>query len=255
MQTAERVSHTDLSDNYVFQRSQLAYYHAQKLVNGTVLEIGSGQGYGISIIAPKSQRYIAIDKFPSPFVQPENAPKIEFIQTNVPPLDQIETGSIDFVVSFQVIEHIVKDQKLIAEVHRVLKPGGQYIVSTPNIKTSLTRNPWHIREYTAEQFKTLLSQNFGHIEALGVFGNEKIMAYYRENKKNVEKITRFDILNMQYWLPRQILQIPYDILNRRNRRKLLNQNQSLVQDICMDDYFMAPVNDECFDLFYIATKK
>ncbi len=255
MQTAERVSHTDLSDNYVFQRSQLAYYHAQKLVNGTVLEIGSGQGYGISIIAPKSQRYIAIDKFPSPFVQPENAPKIEFIQTNVPPLDQIETGSIDFVVSFQVIEHIVKDQKLIAEVHRVLKPGGQYIVSTPNIKTSLTRNPWHIREYTAEQFKTLLSKNFGQIEALGVFGNEKIMAYYRENKKNVEKITRFDILNMQYWLPRQILQIPYDILNRRNRRKLLNQNQSLVQDICMDDYFMAPVNDECFDLFYIATKK
>jgi hypothetical protein len=44
LQTAERVSHKDLSDNYVFQRSLLAYVEAAKLVSGRVLEIGTGSG-------------------------------------------------------------------------------------------------------------------------------------------------------------------------------------------------------------------
>ena len=42
IQTAERVSQKDLSDNFVFQRSILAYYEAAKIVSGNVLEIGTG---------------------------------------------------------------------------------------------------------------------------------------------------------------------------------------------------------------------
>jgi len=254
MQTAERVSHTDISDNYVFQRSQLAYYKAKELVSGSILEIGSGQGYGINIIAEKADRYVAIDKFATNIIQPKNAPKIEFLNINVPPLSGLDDNSFDFVVSFQVIEHIKKDKELVKEVHRVLKPGGKYIVSTPNIKTSLTRNPWHIREYTVEQFEQLLKGSFLKVEKQGVFGNKKIMEYYEENKRGVEKITRFDIFNLQYILPRQLLQIPYDILNRRNRKKILEGNNDLVESINMDDYFMAEANDACFDLFYIAEK-
>ena len=255
MQTAERVSHTDISDNYVFQRSQLAYYEAKKIVSGHVLEIGSGQGYGINIIAAKAQRYVAIDKFSTNIEQPKDAPKIEFLNINVPPLTSLDDNSFDFVVSFQVIEHIKKDKELVKEVYRILKPGGKYIVSTPNIKTSLTRNPWHIREYTVQEFEQLLSNPFENVVKKGVFGNDKIMEYYKENKKGVEKITRFDIFNLQYLLPRQLLQIPYDILNRRNRKKILEGNNDLVSNIKMDDYYMAEANDTCFDLFYIAEKK
>lgn len=254
MQTAERVSHTDISDNYVFQRSQLAYYEAKKMVSGHVLEIGSGQGYGINIIANQASRYVAIDKFATEIIQPEDAPKIEFISMDVPPLTGLEDNSFDFVVSFQVIEHIKKDKALVQEIYRILKPGGKYIVSTPNIKTSLTRNPWHIREYTVGEFEQLLAGPFEKVEKKGVFGNDKIMAYYEENKKGVKKITRFDIFNLQYLLPRQLLQIPYDILNRRNRKKILTSNNDLVANIVMDDYYIAEADDACFDLFYIAEK-
>ena len=55
-------------------------------------------------------------------------------------------------------------------------------------------------------------------------------------------------------MPRWMLQIPYDILNRMNRRKLLRENTELTTSIRMDDYRIEPVGDGCFDLFYIAVK-
>ena len=49
--TAERVSR-DASDNFVFQRSLLAYDRAAEIVSGDVLEIGTGTRYGIELDAP-----------------------------------------------------------------------------------------------------------------------------------------------------------------------------------------------------------
>lgn len=250
--TAERVSATDMSDNYVFQRSLLAYLEAAEMVSGDVLEIGAGMGYGIKHIAPKADKYMTIDKFPV-----EIDPKwtnVSFQQMEIPPLNGMPDNTYDYVVSFQVIEHIEDDHKYTEEIHRVLKPGGKFIVTTPNKKMSITRNPWHVREYTIQELKDLLGKYFTKVEAKGVFGNKKIMDYYEKNKASVRKITRFDIFNLQYLLPRQILQIPYDILNRRNRKKLLKDNTGLVSDIHYRDYSISEAKEGCFDLLYVATK-
>ncbi len=257
IQTAERVSQKDLSDNYVFQRSLLAYVEAAKMVSGNVLEIGTGSGYGIEIIASHTDKFVTIDKYENEILSNKeiiNKNNVEFIKMNVPPLKNIPDNSFDFVISFQVIEHIKKDKKFVEEIYRILKNKGKFIVTTPNKKMSLTRNPWHIREYTVKELESLLQINFQSVEKLGVFGNEKIMKYYIQNKQSVKKITRFDILNFQYILPRQLLQIPYDILNRINRKKLLNNNTSLVSKISMDDYYIDKATDECFDLFYVTEK-
>ena len=252
LQTAERVSHEDMSDNYVFQRSLLAYLEAANMVSGDVLEIGAGEGYGIEHIAPKTKTYLTLDKHPV-YIDPKYS-NVSFRQMNIPPLEGIEDESFDFVVSFQVIEHIPNDGKYVSEIHRVLRPGGKFIVTTPNKKMSITRNPWHVREYTIDELVSLLEKSFSTVDAKGVFGNEKIMAYYEKNKASVRKITRFDIFDLQHKLPRQLLQIPYDILNRMNRKKLLNQNNSLVSDIHFSDYSIQAAKEGCFDLFYIATK-
>ena len=249
--TAERVSNRDASDNYVFQRSILAYYKAAELVSGDVLEIGTGMGYGVEVVAPSAKRYITIDK--SRAYNVELHANAEFREMTVPPLDFADE-SFDYVISFQVIEHIKNDKEFVAEVSRVLRKGGKFIVSTPNAPMSLTRNPWHVREYTAEELKALLSTNFSNIEMMGVGGNEKIMEYYEANRQGVERITRFDVLDLQHRLPRWILQIPYDILNRLNRRRLLDQNNELTSSITMEDYSIEAVTEECFDLYFIAQK-
>ena len=250
IKTAERVSR-DVTDNFVFQRSKLAYVEAAKRVQGHILEIGTGTGYGIDIIAPRVEHFVTMDKTRSKELGAMPA-KVEFVQGVVPPLPFADE-SFDYVVSFQVIEHIKHDKEFVREVHRVLKKGGKFIVSTPNRPMSLTRNPWHVREYTAEQFSARLS-DFADVEALGVAGNERVWSYYEKNRESVERITRFDIFRMQWWMPRWVLQIPYDILNRLNRRRLHSENRTLTENIAMEDYSLQRVDNKCFDLFYVATK-
>lgn len=250
MQSAERVSHTDASDNYVFQRSQLAYHEAARRVAGDVLEIGTGSGYGVTIVAPHARTFVTVDKFDSGVEAVEG---VDFRHATVPPLPFTDC-SFDCVITFQVIEHIKKDSETIREIWRVLRPGGKLIISTPNKTMSLTRNPWHMREYTADEFRSLLSERFAEVEALGVFGRANVMEYYENNKRSVARIARWDILRLQKWLPRPLLRIPYDILNRLNRRKLLKADTVLTAGIRMEDYYLAPVGEGCFDLFYIAYK-
>lgn len=251
LQTAERVSARDASDNFVFQRSILAYYKAAELVSGRVLEIGTGMGYGVEVVAPAAERFITVDKSQAYSVDlPSNT---EFRQMTVPPLDFADE-SFDYVISFQVIEHIKRDRDFAKEVSRVLRKGGSFIVSTPNAPMSLTRNPWHVREYRAEELRQLLAPHFESVEMLGVEGNEKVMAYYEKNREGVRRITRFDPLDLQHRLPRWMLQLPYDLLNRLNRRRLLSQNSDLTTSITRDDYHIGPVTECSFDLYFIARK-
>jgi len=251
VKTAERVSR-DASDNFVFQRSLLAYHAAAGRLAGDVLEIGTGSGYGIEVVAPRAARFVTMDKHaPSP--DTIRMPGAEFRRATAPPLP-FDDEEFDCVISFQVIEHIENDAELVREVHRVLRPSGQFIVTTPNAPMSLTRNPWHVREYTAGELQKLLEPCFAEIEMLGISGNEKAMAYYAANRRSVERMARWDIFDLQHRLPRRLLQLPYDLLNRLNRRQLLKDNSELTSSIRMDDYRLGPVSATCFDLFYVARK-
>jgi SAM-dependent methyltransferase len=248
--TAERVS-TEASDNFVLQRSMLAYRHVASMVSGDVLEIGTGTGYGIATVAPHCNHFTSVDKYLAQGLI--STEKITLRKMTVPPLD-FPDATFDYVFSFQVIEHIDDDKCFVREVARVLKPGGRFIVTTPHAPMSLTRNPWHVREYRIDELNALLAPSFASVEQYGVEGNEAVAAYYEKNKQSVARLARLDILDLQHRLPRRLLQLPYDVLNRINRRRLLRQNRSLTMSLTMDDYRICPVHSTCYDLFYVATK-
>ncbi|MDH5608900.1 MAG: class I SAM-dependent methyltransferase [Cyclobacteriaceae bacterium] len=252
--TTEIASDQIVSDNPIHQRLLKAYLVAKPFISGSLLEMGCGEGRGVTEIAPLAKQYTAIDKIETVIQKLKvRYPAYRFETGHFPPLP-FPDNSFDTIVSFQVIEHIKNDRLFLNEIHRVLAPGGKALITTPNIRMTLSRNPWHIREYTADELITLGRQYFSHVEMKGIAGNEKVMEYHRRNKQSVEKITKFDFFNLQYRLPAPLLRLPYDLLNRLNRNKLQKEADQLVISITADDYVLAEKSEDNLDLFCILTK-
>ena len=68
--------------------------------------------------------------------------------------------SFDCVLAVEVLEHIARDETFLDEVHRVLKPGGIFLMSTPNGDVVPNRNPDHKRHYSGERLHRLLNVRF-----------------------------------------------------------------------------------------------
>jgi 2-polyprenyl-3-methyl-5-hydroxy-6-metoxy-1,4-benzoquinol methylase len=254
--TTEIASSTIASDNPIHQRLYFAYVAAKEFVKGNLLEIGCGEGRGVEALAPLVDSYTALDKI-NPVIEElsKKYENIHFISAFVPPMNMLDDNKYDVIVSFQVIEHIKNDKFFLQEIYRVLKPGGIALITTPNIKLTLTRNPWHEREYIDRELKGLAEKIFDKVTLKGIHGNKKYMDYYEKNKKSVEKITRFDIFNLQHKLPAPLLRIPYDILNRVNRKSLMKKDNSLVEEITYNDFFLSDDTQKCLDFFGIFEKK
>ena len=253
--TTEITSEKITSDNPIHQRLFKAYVVAKDYVKGDVLEVGCGEGRGIGLLTQNAQTFTAIDKLEPVLNELQKQyPEARFKSMNIPPFAGLADNAYDFVASFQVIEHIQDDKLFLKEIYRVMKPGATALLTTPNRKMSLSRNPWHVREYLPKELESLAATIFSEVKLKGITGNDKVMSYYEQNKKSVQKFTRWDILNLQYRLPAPLLRIPYEILNRWNRNKLQGSDNKLVSDIRHEDYIVVDDASHALDLLLIVKK-
>jgi SAM-dependent methyltransferase len=244
------------SDNPIHQRLLKPYVVVAGWVKGDLLELGCGEGRGFDLLSPRVNHYLGLDKIPRVIdtLKKKYGPDF-FHQAVFPPLSGLRDESFDSVVSFQVIEHIRNDSLFLQEIYRILKPGGRAYITTPNKLMSLTRNPWHIREYQASELLELTGKYFDMVDMKGITGNQKVMSYYSRNKRSVEKIMKYDVFNLQYNLPAFLLRIPYEILNRLNRNRLKSGDNQGVLSISYEDYLLSEKPEESLDLFAIMSKK
>jgi ubiquinone/menaquinone biosynthesis C-methylase UbiE len=253
--TTEITSEEIDSDNPIHQRLFKAYVVAKDYIGGDVLEVGCGEGRGVSTLLQHARTFTAVDKIREVIDKLQKKyPSGKFISMNIPPFGGLADNSFDSIVSFQVIEHIKDDTLFLEEIYRVLKPGGIALLTTPNRKMSLSRNPWHIREYLSTELYDLAAGIFDDTEIKGITGNVNVMEYYEQNRKSVNRVMRFDILNLQYRLPASILRIPYEIMNRWNRNKLQSTDLQLVTNIKHDDYVVTNEASDALDLLLIVKK-
>ena len=132
--TTEITSDKITSDNPIHQRLLKAYYIAKGYVSGDLLEIGCGEGRGVGLLQEHIKSYNGIDKITEVVDKLSvQYPQASFRQSIIPPLD-FPDEKFDSIISFEVIEHIKDDRNYLAEISRILKPGGVALLTTPQYK-------------------------------------------------------------------------------------------------------------------------
>lgn len=161
--TGERTVPGIAAENYWFRRHEVAYeYILDHCAGRDVLEAGSGEGYGASMIAARAKSVTCVDYDEQAVEHTRRRyPELVVHRGNLIDLP-LTDGSVDVVVNFQVIEHLWDQSAFVAECHRVLRPGGVLLMSTPNRITfspgrDTPLNPFHTRELSAAELTELLT--------------------------------------------------------------------------------------------------
>jgi len=173
------------------------YEYAKQFAAGkTVLDAGTGDGYGARYLAKTAKEVIGIDINSQGIEAAQQAScgknNLKFAINSVLDLD-FPDEHFDVVISSQVVEHIELDKldRYLCEIRRVLKKDGVFFISTLNLMSNLKgksphqydKSPQHIKEFTSQQLKDFLDTRFSGVDILGLRRGPR-HAFYNFLKKN-----------------------------------------------------------------------
>src|SRR5262249_22448787 len=136
----------------------------------SVLDVGCGTGYGSSILASSARKVVGLDisneaiTFAQDHYQRAN---LQFLVADCSRLS-LKAESIEGIVCFEVIEHLVDQEAFLRELQRVLKEDGLLVISTPNrifyTEECKETNPFHTHEFDFLEFGSCLRNYFAKVE-------------------------------------------------------------------------------------------
>lgn len=165
-----------------------------------VMDIGSKDAKGSYQVGkvPDDMEFITVDIEPGPGVT---------LVADAHDLYMVEDNSIDCVTTVSTLEHVRYPQKVVSEIHRVLKPGGVIYLSVPFIY------PFHSDPYDFYRFSSdgvdILCENFDRIDSGFNRGPASTMAtllinfnamLFSFNNENLYLINKFIFGWLLFWI-------------------------------------------------------
>ena len=214
------------------------YLYASNFVqNKTVLDIACGEGYGSNLLSKNAKEVVGVD---ISFQVIENAKKkyktknLSFVHGSASKIPIKDDSKFDVIVSFETIEHISEDDQIsfLSEVKRLLRPGGIFIVSTPNklIYSDIPnyKNEYHVKEFYYNEFEEFLKRYFKNTYFLG--HHVRTISYISDADKYNEILEYNLELSGEGYLP-------------RNKSK----EDEFIVAICSDKEIKRPISSISFD--------
>jgi 2-polyprenyl-3-methyl-5-hydroxy-6-metoxy-1,4-benzoquinol methylase len=181
--TGERTLPDVPEENYWYRRHLAVYEWIGARVKGLrAIDMACGEGYGSDLLARSAASVVGVDANPEAH---EHA-RLRYVRDNLRfERDLVDRFAepCDAVVFLQTIEHVEEPGAVLDHFAAMLSPGGTAYVSTPNLLTlapegaEKSGNPWHVREYRADEFRALCAAHFARVQVFGLFHARKLRAH------------------------------------------------------------------------------
>lgn len=143
------------------------YVYAVPFVDGKrVLDIACGTGYGIGLLRKHASYVVGVDIDESAASEAkretgENGAVMLGDGLGLPFPD----ATFETIISFETLEHLHSRREFLAELRRVLTPGGKLLLSTPNALytkpvNGVPANPFHVHEYQPDELLAEINDHF-----------------------------------------------------------------------------------------------
>lgn len=109
----------------------MRYLRRRCLADRRVLEVGCGPGFFLKRLCGHYQIAVGLDVSRTALAQGRALWGVTVVQGDAQALP-MQPGSFGALIAFDVIEHLSRPERFLAEAHEVLEPGGLMIISTPN---------------------------------------------------------------------------------------------------------------------------
>lgn len=137
---------------FVFRHEQVQMTAVSAWTRGLVLDVGAGQ-QTIQHFLPANTRYVSLDYWETAVGWYHTRPHIFGDGQRLP----IAANSVDTVLLLDVLEHLPRPADCLAEIHRVLKPGGRLVLQVPFLYPPHDE-PYDFRRWTVHGLRQLAKE-------------------------------------------------------------------------------------------------
>ncbi len=235
--------------NPSFQRHRAEYrLAAGHLGPGRVLDLGCGIGHSYEELVPRET--VGVDVAAEALAGQNRETHVADMRS-VPFRD----GAFASVISIHSLEHVPDPERVLAEVYRVLEPGGRAIFATPNRLTfgrpDEIIDPYHYIEFDGAELSALCARWFGRVEVLGLQASPRYMAIHDDERRELDRLLARDPLRVRRLIPRRLRQRLYD---RRLSGDRVSPREGALE-IGPDDFWLSSDGlERAIDLMAICDK-